>query len=202
MKNAVRLYSALFLIAAVTSPLIADDWPQWRGPERNGLASGKTTLPAMLTDENGPKKLWEATGIPSDHYGGHGSVSVADGKLFLSVVWHEDVPTDKRRIDNSVLSTLGYRGTSNLPEETVKKMEDDRLNLSRRMRGAALEEYSKKWVEENLDKKTQLSLGSWVASRFKKGKAAIPLSVYADLQKASKLVFDGQAEMELSLIHI
>lgn len=185
----------LFTLTFLSVDVFAD-WPQWRGPHRNGLADGTSKLPGELTEENAPVKLWETTGIPSDHYGGHGSVSIANGRLYLSVVWHEDVPTEKRRIDGGVLSTLGYRGTGGLPEETVKKMEDDRRGLSRRMRGAALDEYAKKWIEENLDEKTQLSLGSWVASRFKKGSAAIPLSVYEDLQKASKLVFDGQTEME------
>ena len=143
-----------------------------------------------------PPNLWEFTGIPSDHDGGHGSVAVADGKLFISLVWHRDEPTETRRIDRGVLSSLGHRGTSGLSEEVKKKMEEDRMNLSRRMRGAALDEYAKKWVEENLDPKTQLSLGSWIASRFKKGKSAIPLSVFDELQKLSKKVFANQAEME------
>ncbi|MDP4793083.1 MAG: hypothetical protein NWR99_14505, partial [Verrucomicrobiales bacterium] len=115
------------------APLSADDWPQWRGPQRNGVSMVEGNLPDALTEENAPAKLWETTDeIPSDHYGGHGSVAVADGKVFLSVVWHKDEPTETRRIDGDVLSKLDYRGTGSLPKEIVEKMETDRLNLSRR----------------------------------------------------------------------
>jgi len=183
------------LFASVAIPGMAD-WPQWRGPNRNGTVTDSPSLPAELTDANAPKSLWEFTGIPSDHFGGHGSVAVVNGKLYVSVVWHRDEPTDIRKIDSRVTSKLGYRGTKNLPPEVVKKMEHDRMNLSRRMRGAALDEYAKKWVEENIDTKTQLSLGSWIAGRFKKGKSAIPLAVYDVLLGVSKKTFKDQAEME------
>ncbi len=183
------------LLASIATSTLAD-WPQWRGPNRNGTVDGSPSLPAELTESNAPVQVWEFEGIPSDHYGGHGSVAVVKGKLYLSVVWHRDEPTEFRKIDNRVTGALGYRGTKNLPPEVVKKMEHDRINLPRRLRGSALDEYAKKWVEENLDKKTQLSLGSWVAGRFKKGKAAIPLTVYDSLVAISNKTFKDQAEME------
>ena len=179
------------------APLSADDWPQWRGPQRNGVSMVEGNLPDALTEENAPAKLWETTDeIPSDHYGGHGSVAVADGKVFLSVVWHKDEPTETRRIDGDVLSKLDYRGTGSLPKEIVEKMETDRLNLSRRLRGEALDEWAKKWVDDHIDEKTKLSLGGWIISRFKKGPGAIPLTVYDQLLTVSKEVFPNQAAME------
>lgn len=187
--------SAILLLLALGSGSALADWPQWRGPERNGTASASADLPDLLPEDYEPVKLWESTEVPSDHYGGHGSVAVADGKVYLSVVWHHDEPTETRRIDGGVLSTLGYRGTSSIPEDVVEKMEHERMNLSRRLRGAALDEWAQKWVEEHLDPKTQLSLGSWVISRFKKGQAAIPLTVYETLRTAPK-EFANQAEME------
>lgn len=173
------------------------EWPQWRGPFRNGIAEGGVELPEALDEENAPEKLWE-TGeeIPSDHYGGHGSVAVAGGKVYLSLVWHRDEPTETRRIDGDVLSKLDYRGTGSLPKEVVEKMESDRLGLSRRLRGEALDKWAREWVEANLDPKTQLSLGGWVIGRFKKGPNAIPLSVYETLQTVSRRVFESQAEVE------
>jgi len=189
------LIAALFFTAVF--PLHADDWPQWRGPQRNGVSTTEGNLPDALTEENAPTKLWETTAeIPSDHYGGHGSVAVADGQVFLSVVWHKDEPTETRRIDGDVLSKLDYRGTNSLPKETVEKMEADRLSLSRRLRGEALDEWATKWVDDNIDEKTKLSLGGWVISRFKKGPGAIPLTVYETLTTISKEVFPNQAAME------
>ncbi|MEM1441216.1 MAG: PQQ-binding-like beta-propeller repeat protein, partial [Verrucomicrobiota bacterium] len=190
-----RCLLLVFLLSATAATALGD-WPQWRGPERNGLADPSAKIPDVIPEDYSLTERWTSLEIPSDHYGGHGSVSVADGKVFLSIVWHRDEPTETRRIDGDVLSTLGYRGTRNIPEETRKKMEEDRMNLSRRLRGAALDEWAKEWVEENIDEKTQLSLGSWIISRFKKGQAAIPLDVYDVLLKARNETFADQAEME------
>ena len=184
------------LISFTTAATALADWPQWRGPDRNGIAATSAELPDVIPEDYALTQRWESLEIPSDHYGGHGSVSVADGKVFLSIVWHRDEPTETRKIDGDVLSTLGYRGTSGLSEEVIKKMEEDRTNLSRRLRGAALDEWADTWVKENIDPKTQLSLGGWIISRFKKGPAAIPLSVYETLRGASKENFANQAEME------
>ena len=158
-----------------TTIATAEDWPQWRGPNRNGVVAGELKLPDEWTDENSPTKMWESEEVPSDHYGGHGSVIVADGKVFLSVVWHRDEPTDTRQIDSSVLSSIGYRGTGSLSPEVVKDMEEQRMNLGRRMRGAALDEFAQKWVEENLDKKNAAEprrLGEESFSKRKSGYSA------------------------------
>lgn len=189
--------SRICLLLLATVSLSADDWPQWRGPDRNGIATGKIDLPETLTEENAPTKLWETSEeIPSDHYGGHGSVAVAGGKVYLSLVWHRDEPTETRRIDGDVLSKLDYRGTGSLPPEIVAKMETDRENLSRRLRGEALDQWAKDWVDANIDEKTKLSLGSWIIGRFKKGPTAIPLPVYETLRTVSNRVFASQAEVE------
>lgn len=178
-------------------PLQGDDWPQWRGPHRNGVSTAEGKLPEALSEENAPVKVWESTEeIPSDRYGGHGSVVIADGKAFLSLVWHRDEPTETRRIDGDVLAKLDYRGTNSLPPEIVEKMEVDRQNLSRRLRGDALDQWAKKWVDDHLDEKTKLSLGGWIISRFKKGRSAIPLPVYETLTTVSKEVFPNQEAME------
>lgn len=186
------LIACLFFATSISA---VADWPQWRGPDRNGVASADAKLPDILPEDYVPTKKWEFTGVPSDHYGGHGSVIGSNGNVFLSVVWHRDEPTETRAINGDVLSKLGYRGTSSLPEEIRTKMETDRINLSRRLRGTALDEWAQKWVEDHIDPKTQLSLGSWIISRFKKGKAAISLKDFDTLRKAPK-EFANQVEME------
>ncbi|MBL9157273.1 MAG: PQQ-like beta-propeller repeat protein [Verrucomicrobiales bacterium] len=192
----MKVALCLLLFAWVVN-VSADDWPQWRGPMRNGVVPGSADLPETLGEENAPVKLWETTEeIPSDHYGGHGSVAVAGGKVYLSLVWHRDQPTETRRIDGDVLSKLDYRGTGSLPPEVVEKMETDRQNLSRRLRGEALEQWAQEWVDANIDEKTKLSLGGWIIGRFKKGQTAIPLQVYETLRTVSNRVFESQAEVE------
>lgn len=172
----------------------AADWPQWRGPLRNGIVPDASGLPAELTETSSPVKLWESEEIPSDFYGGHGSVALVDGKVYLSVVWHRDDPCDTRRIDGDVLSTLGHRGHDFSPE-LVAKMEADRLALSPRLRGKALDDWADQWVADNLTDKQAVRLGSWVTGRFKQGKAALPVSVFEALKSAPK-EFPDQAAME------
>jgi len=194
--SAASLWISIATLAAITSStLYSADWPQWRGPTRNGVANGSDKLPEQLTKENPPTKIWQSDEIPSDHYGGHGSVITSNGKVFLSVVWHRDEPTETRKIDGNVLGSLGYRGTK-FTDELTAKMEEARLNINPRLRGGKLDEWAEKWVNENLDEKQRLSLGSWVIGRFKKGKTAISIADFKKLATVKSKEFASQEEVE------
>jgi len=52
------------------------DWPQWRGPHRDGVAEEKGLLQKWGT--KGPPLAWKTSGLGS----GFASVAVADGKIF------------------------------------------------------------------------------------------------------------------------
>ncbi|MEM7698274.1 MAG: hypothetical protein AAF236_07720, partial [Verrucomicrobiota bacterium] len=71
----LRLHLSLFLLATVPMQAFAD-WPQWRGPERNGIAASSASLPPSFDEETAPSRVWELSDVPSDHYGGHGSLAV------------------------------------------------------------------------------------------------------------------------------
>src|SRR5687768_9594377 len=68
------------LVAGVTafagSPTSAADWPQWRGPDRNGIS--KETGLLEKWPEGGPPLAWKITGLGT----GHSSISVANGRIF------------------------------------------------------------------------------------------------------------------------
>ncbi len=190
---------ALLLSALATLPAFADSpegWPQWRGPQRNGIATATQGLPDQWTDENQPSQLWESEEVPSGHYGGYGSVSVAGGRVFASVVWHREEPTETRVIDSLVLSNLGFRSTNSFSPELVQKMEDDRKNLNPRLRGAKLDEWANQWVDDNLTEEQKLVLGSWVASRFKQGSSAISIADFDKVQSKLNKEFPNQAALE------
>lgn len=55
---------------------LADDWPQWRGRERNGISPERGLLGQW--PEGGPPLVWRAEGLGA----GFSSVSVADGRIF------------------------------------------------------------------------------------------------------------------------
>ena len=68
------------LLACTTSLLaqsaLADDWPQWRGADRDGISKEKGLLDQWPAD--GPPLAWKAKGIG----GGYSSLSVSGGMLF------------------------------------------------------------------------------------------------------------------------
>jgi outer membrane protein assembly factor BamB len=59
-----------------TAALAAADWPQWRGPNRDGLSAETGLLPEW--PESGPPLLWSASGLGA----GFAGVSIADGRIF------------------------------------------------------------------------------------------------------------------------
>jgi outer membrane protein assembly factor BamB len=66
-------FTALILVT-FTTDLRAGDWPQWRGPDRNGHAVVDAHFPVSLSKE--PKVLWR-----KEIGGGFSSPAVAEGKL-------------------------------------------------------------------------------------------------------------------------
>ena len=120
-------------VCSLIQPAFAD-WPQWRGSNRNGVAAEGSPLSNGWPTE-GPAFVWQSEAeIPSNDDGGHGSPVVAGGKVYLSVVWHRDVPTDTRQIDELVLRKLGYRKLA-LSDALIEKLEAARVGLSPRLRG-------------------------------------------------------------------
>ncbi len=65
---------ALLLTSAIS--IQAEDWPQWRGPNRDGLS--KETGLLKEWPEGGPNLAWKAHGFGV----GYSSVSIADGRIF------------------------------------------------------------------------------------------------------------------------
>ena len=78
MKNTRVLLPALLLLALAQQALAqsAVNWPQWRGPNRDGI-SKETGLLKQWPAE-GPPLVWKASGAG----GGYSSFSVANDKLY------------------------------------------------------------------------------------------------------------------------
>jgi len=116
-------------LTAVEQPVVAGstgsgtDWPQWRGPLRNGIApAGPKLLDAW--PKEGPKLLWKSAPIPSGSEGGCGSVTVAGGRAFVFVHWRHK---GKKNIviTTKMLNDLGW--VQGVPDDLAKKVEQARV---------------------------------------------------------------------------
>ena len=63
-------------VSSVLSALAADDWPQWRGPRRDGVSVERGLLKQWPA--GGPPLAWQTKGAGE----GYSSFSVANGRLF------------------------------------------------------------------------------------------------------------------------
>ncbi|MCH2203234.1 MAG: PQQ-binding-like beta-propeller repeat protein [Fuerstiella sp.] len=81
LANIVPAYKRLLLITICINFSVyghAEDWPQWRGTNRNAVSS-ETKLLSSWGDTS-PELLWRASGIGD----GYSSVVIADGQVFTT----------------------------------------------------------------------------------------------------------------------
>ena len=117
------LVLSLGVVAVVGALRAADDWPQYRGPSRQGIAADGVKL-ADAWPKDGPKQLWKSEWIPGAGDGGAGSPVVADGKVYLYVNWMHPVGGGRKYhlITTEFLQDAGW--LPDLPAELAKKIED------------------------------------------------------------------------------
>ncbi len=72
-----RLALALLCLALLSAPVGADDWPQWLGPQRDGVWRETGILQKFPT--GGPKVLWR-----HKIGGGYAGPAVADGMVYVA----------------------------------------------------------------------------------------------------------------------
>lgn len=75
-KSLIGLAVITLFLSTEIAAQVAADWPQWRGPNRDGIS--KETGLLKQWPEQGPPLVWKATGAG----GGYSSMSVANGRLY------------------------------------------------------------------------------------------------------------------------
>lgn len=71
----MKRFRPALVFAALAGPLLALDWPQWRGPDRDGIS--RETDWSAKWPVSGPRQLWKAS-IGT----GYAGVSVANGRVY------------------------------------------------------------------------------------------------------------------------
>ncbi|GAB4466957.1 MAG: PQQ-like beta-propeller repeat protein [Armatimonadaceae bacterium] len=85
-KSLSRLLAAGALCGILAAAVVANDWPQWRGPERTGHSKEAGLLKAWAA--TGPKLVWKSEELGE----GHTHPSVAKGKIFgMGLIGDEEV---------------------------------------------------------------------------------------------------------------
>jgi outer membrane protein assembly factor BamB len=166
------------------------DWPEWRGPERNGLASESPPLVDAFP-EGGPKKLWESEELYAKANPGHASVVVSGGLAYAFVNLGFSVPTDERVLAMGHLNALGY--APDMPAELLKAAEDARVSDARKnlKTGKEIEPWVNEWLKANV-KPEQKKFAGIAQARLRAGDAALPLDLLAKLAAIADKVFPNQ----------
>ena len=76
--SGLRLTMIVLVVAAACSPASADDWPSWRGNNRNAVSKETGLIDSWPVD--GPPIEWRASGIGK----GYSSVVVSNGLVFTT----------------------------------------------------------------------------------------------------------------------
>ena len=73
----MRVSAAFAVVVAVALPAVADDWPQWMGPQRDNIWREDGLLERF--PEGGPKIVWR-----TPIQGGYAGPAVADGCVYVT----------------------------------------------------------------------------------------------------------------------
>lgn len=190
-----RALAAVGLLLTLSMGLAyAGDWPQWRGPERNGISP--ETVP--LVDKfpaDGLVPVWTSEDIPGGDRGGYGSVSVAGGKAYVFVNWRYDDPIEPRTLSRGELAGMGW--APGIPEELSQAVEQARLSDERAgLKGDdPVNKWAAEWMKQNL-KPEDRKFGGAVQARLRAGKTAVPLEDLAKLSTIANKEFPNQAALD------
>jgi outer membrane protein assembly factor BamB len=108
----------------ISSESIAIDWPQWRGPERNGVSQENNLL--TIWPENGPDLLWSKEGLGK----GFSSVSSANGRLYITGIVDKEEMLTALDLDGTIQwqTTYGSIWEDSYSEaRTTPTIEGDRI---------------------------------------------------------------------------
>ncbi len=183
MKTAV-FASALVIVCSGASLNCAADWPQWRGPARNGFVEPGQALADSWPDD-GPRLLWKSQELPTANDSGFASPVVSDGRVYQYISWGHDEPLPTRTLTDKQFTRLGEYA-ADLPADLLAKIEQARRSEARKaLGGKEAKEWAAKWVEKELNEAQREQYGKVADDRLRRGDRAFD---YDALAKAFEIV--------------
>ncbi len=114
MRHCASFVCTAALVVGLTGVLVAEDWPQWRGKNRDGVSVETGFLQSW--PEGGPPLIWKVDGIGN----GFSSVAVAKGRIYtMGVVERQGVRLCPRRVDGQPDMGGAQRGT--VPQQSRRR---------------------------------------------------------------------------------
>jgi outer membrane protein assembly factor BamB len=128
----MRRFPLVLLVLVLTICASGADWPQWRGPNRDGISSETGLLAAWPS--GGPRVAWKTNGLGQ----GYSSLAIVNGKIYTQGqrdgqewVFAYDVKTGKKLWETSTSRAYrndrgdGPRGTPTLDGDRLYAMTGD-----------------------------------------------------------------------------
>lgn len=176
---------AVAIIAGMTA---AADWPQWRGPSRDGVAATSPALVDVLNKDT-LKTAWESEAIPGGDIGGYSQPAVAGDRVYVLV-------NSRHLALETLLTDLGW--APGMAEGLVKSVEaacksEDRAKLTNTDK--EIVPWADEWIKANLPKDQQ-KFAPAVKARLVAGAAAVPLDDLAKLDPIPDKEFLTAADFE------
>ena len=182
----IKAWKMLVVVVVSATALQAADWPEWRGPTRDGKAPQSPEL-ARAWPQNGPPKLWESEPLLCRD-GGSGSPIVADGRVYVYASMYQ-VPLTTRTLPDNHIRAAGWIPEI-LPPELLEKIDRARGSEERtKLTDNELNAWITKWIETNLDEEQRKKFGAVTGTRLRRGPPALDVAVMNKLNAITNRPF-------------
>ncbi len=181
------------LLLSVSSAM--GDFPQWRGPLRNGIVPGSAALVGGWA-EAGPPKLWTSESVPLGEMGGMGSVVVADGRAYLFASIRVDTPRKERSFEPETLEKLGWTDRK-VPDELAAKIEAARTGEElAKLKRDEKKKWIAAWIEREVpDAEQRKRLDRHIERRLGLGAKTLPWRLVKRLGGVEGKLFANEADL-------
>ncbi len=192
MRN---LCVSLLLLSVIWTVPAGGDWPQWRGPERNGVSPESVKL-ADRWPKKGPPPVWTTEELPRGSGAGYSCLSVVGDRAYVFINRVFNVPFEHRTLTTDGLRRLGWFAEKP-PADVVAKIEQARTSPERaKLPGKNRNEWIKAWVETNLNEEQRKKFRNFATDRLNRGDKALPLELLDTLATIKDKKFASQAALD------